>query len=461
MRPAADTAVNSRYDSFPISFARIPSACCSLSAIPTSANHEPITAAVAKTSYGCARMITVPRINPADSSDSAYAAELRRISQNSRFAPKLEKEYVREHLIRSRTLIRVACAFAVVFGISRAIARIVSSVPNAFVMISLALAISSSLILAAIAWSRAFERVYLRWAEIIVPTRNSIVAITIAMVASQGQLEVLVILPLILMGPFFFLGLQFRAALLSAVVTALSFIVSAAAFELTLPVSLQSGALVVLALVASAIAARDLERRSRIYFLETRVIAELAEHDALTGMKNRRILDEHLLRLWRQAVEDDSTIAVLLIDVDHFKAYNDRYGHQAGDQALRRVAQHIQTFVRRPLDIVARYGGEEFAALLYDVDEGEAAKVADRIRHAVETLNIEHASSPTSKAVTVSIGLAVVRPMAERNPHGALQLADQALYDAKLQGRNKVEVLGERDYEMLQTGSFVQASAAG
>jgi diguanylate cyclase (GGDEF)-like protein len=405
-------------------------------------------------------MPTVPRLDLSAFPDSAYAAELQRGSQHLRFTAKLEAEYVRDHLIRSHTLIRVVCVLAILFGSSRAVEHLSSGASDTFVLVSLAFVISVSIILTAIAWSPAFERVYLPWAGIVVPVRNSVVAISIAMAAGHGQLEVLTMLPLILIGPFFFLGLRFRTALLSGVMTVISFMVSAAAFELALPIALRLYAFLVMGLVACAIAARHLEHRARISFLETRLIAELAEHDALTGMKNRRIFDEHLLRLWRQAIEDRCTIAVLLIDVDHFKAYNDRYGHQAGDQALRRVAQHVQTFVRRPLDILARYGGEEFAVVLYGVDLGHAVKVADRIRHAVEELNIEHAGSQTSSGVTISVGLAVVQPTPKRNPHGALQLADQALYEAKLRGRNKVKVMNEEDYRMLETGSFSRASAS-
>jgi diguanylate cyclase (GGDEF)-like protein len=403
-------------------------------------------------------MVSASRFNPTVLPDSAYAAELQRSSRNLRFTTKLEKEYVRGHLAHSRTLIRIVCVFAVLLGFLRAVERLISGNFDAFVLSSLALVISVSLILAAISWSRSFERVYMRWAQILVPARNSIIAISIAMVAAQGQLDALTILPLVLIGPFFFLGLRFRIALLSGVITVLSFMISAAAFELPSPIALRTSELLVMGLIGCAIAAYHLEHRSRIAFLETRLTAELAEHDALTGTKNRRIFDEHLLRLWRQAIEDRCTIAVLLMDIDHFKAYNDRYGHQAGDQALRRVAQHMQTFVRRPLDILARYGGEEFAAVLYGVDVEQAVKVADRIRSAVEELNIEHTGSRTSSAVTISVGAAVVQPTPARNPLGSLQLADQALYEAKLRGRNKLEVMSEEDYRALETGSFAHAA---
>jgi diguanylate cyclase (GGDEF)-like protein len=214
-----------------------------------------------------------------------------------------------------------------------------------------------------------------------------------------------------------------------------------------------------LGLIAFAIAARHLEHLSRRSFLETRLIAELAQQDALTGVKNRRAFDEHLAQLWPRAIGDGKKLATLLIDVDHFKDYNDCYGHQAGDETLRRVAQTVQTFVRRPQDIIARYGGEEFAALLYGVDAVDANEIADRMRRAVENLRVEHRKSRTASAVTISIGVAVIEPTRERDPRGALQLADEALYQAKTRGRNRVQLMNEDDYTSLVTGAFSKGAA--
>ena len=404
-------------------------------------------------------MTSVSRLELTAFPDSAYAAELQRSSHTHRFAPQLEEEYVRERLVHDQTVIRVVCVLAVLLSISRVVGRIDTGAWDTFVVVTLAVAIAGSLVLAAIAWSSLFDRAYLKWASIIVPARNSLIAASIALAAAAGQLDALTLLPLILIGPFFFLGLGSRVAMLSGAAATLSFVLSAAIFDLALPIALRSSGLLIMGFIACAIAARHLDQRSRIAFLKTRLIAELAEHDALTGTKNRRMLDEHLLRLWRQASQDDCTIAILLIDVDHFKAYNDRYGHQAGDRTLRRVAQHLQHFVRRPLDILARYGGEEFAAILYGTDAARALEAAEQIRRAVQELGIEHDESRTSATVTVSIGLAIVQPTLGRDPHGALQLADQALYEAKLAGRNRVEVMSEEDYRVLETGSFARACA--
>jgi len=403
-------------------------------------------------------MVTELQLNLRALPDSPYAAELQR-GANLRFSPKLEAEYVRAHLASSRTLIRVACVLAALLAILRGVDQAAASRWDGILLIDFGLVIGASIVLASIAWSPAFERLYLRWAGITVPVRNSIVAAHLAAAAAHGQAEMLMVLPVLMIGPFFFLGLRFRTALFSAVLTVASFIASAIFFELAFPTALRSCAFLLMGAAACAIAARHIEKWSRTSFLESHLIADLAQHDALTGTKNRRVFDEYLTRLWQQAVTDRRAIAILLIDVDHFKAYNDRYGHQAGDQTLRRVAQTAQRFVRRPLDVLARYGGEEFAAILYDVDENQAKVIADRIRRAVAELAIEHRGSRTSAGVTISVGVAVIEPTPERNPRGALQLADQALYEAKVKGRNRIELMNDANHRMLVTGVFAMDSS--
>jgi len=150
---------------------------------------------------------------------------------------------------------------------------------------------------------------------------------------------------------------------------------------------------------------------------------------------------------------------VLLIDIDHFKPYNDLYGHQAGDQTLRRVAQAVQRFVRGPLDMLARYGGEEFAVILYDVDGNRACDIADLIRGAVAEMAIKHDGAPIAGHVTISVGVAAVEPTPDRTPRGALQLADQALYEAKVGGRNRVELMDRTAHSRMETGIFAVSPA--
>jgi diguanylate cyclase (GGDEF)-like protein len=202
-----------------------------------------------------------------------------------------------------------------------------------------------------------------------------------------------------------------------------------------------------------AFAYRGVERQLRTSFLERGLMGEMAARDGLTGLKNRGAFDDHFPRLWQQGLRDRRLLALLLIDVDHFKAYNDRYGHQAGDHALRRVAQVVQGFARRPLDMAARYGGEEFVLALFDLSVEYVQEIAEQLRSSIQSLEIVHEDSPTSPFVTASIGISVVRPKLGRSPEGAVQLADESLYSAKRGGRNCVKLV-DCDYALSTTGTF-------
>ena len=391
--------------------------------------------------------------------DSPHAAELRKARPGARFAPALEAEYVRSYLRDSRTLVRLSCTLAVLLFALRALEVAIGSAAGQSSGTAFLVAGIPSFILFWLAWSRRYERFYLPWAYPLITVRNSIVAAQLVRVAAHGQLDVVMLLPLILLGPFYFMGLQYRPALLIVSLTGASMLAAAVAFHLSPTIAFHSGSFALIAGVAFAVAAQQIEKRSRRAFLESRLVAELAQHDVLTWVKNRRVFDEYLPRLWRQAAEDGRALAILLIDVDHFKPYNDRYGHQAGDVALRKVAQAIQTCVRRPLDLVARYGGEEFTAILYDTGGGRASGAAEHIRKCVEQLAIEHRGSRAGPMLTVSIGAAVIAPDLQRSPGGALQLADEALYRAKSKGRNRVEIMDEAEYRLLETGVFSKGLA--
>jgi diguanylate cyclase (GGDEF)-like protein len=150
--------------------------------------------------------------------------------------------------------------------------------------------------------------------------------------------------------------------------------------------------------------------------------------------------------LWRHAGRDRLPVSVVLIDIDHFKAYNDHYGHQAGDRCLREVAAAVKVAAhRRPLDLVARYGGEEIIAVLFGGDRAHAESVAVGIREGVAELRIEHPASPTRPYVTVSVGVATLEPGGEYSHDLAVQLADRALYAAKAGGRDRWSTLREQD----------------
>jgi diguanylate cyclase (GGDEF)-like protein len=402
-------------------------------------------------------MSPAARPNPGDFPDSPYAAELRRSDPRGCFSPELEAEYLAIDLQHSRAVVRATTSCACVLMLTHTVEQIAARGVSGFLLVQLAAILAGSLVLASLAWSASFERRYRPVANLIVPLRNSVIALHMVQGIAQGQFEFLMVLPLMQVVPFFLLGLRFRTALIAGVLATATFIGCTIFFGLPLGLSVRSSVFLVATLIGCAVAARQLERWSRTRFLESHLVAELAQRDALTGTKNRRVFGEHLARTWQEAVRERRRIAILLIDVDHFKAYNDRYGHLAGDEALRRVARALQAFVHRPLDVLARYGGEEFAAILYDAAGRDAHGVADRMRRAVMELAIEHRGSPTAETLTISIGVAAIEPVIERDCRGALQLADQALYEAKVKGRNTVEFMDDVEYTVLATGVFANA----
>ena len=176
-----------------------------------------------------------------------------------------------------------------------------------------------------------------------------------------------------------------------------------------------------------------------------RRLDQLSRHDALTDLANRRHVDEFLQQVWDRARHDGDEVAVLMMDIDHFKSYNDHYGHPEGDACLRDVAQTIEAHLRQPGDLVGRFGGEEFIAVLSRTPLGKAIIAGERVREGVRAMNRVHAASATDAIVTVSIGAASVRPgRHERSPERLLALADQALYHAKSGGRDRVAALSDQ-----------------
>jgi diguanylate cyclase (GGDEF)-like protein/PAS domain S-box-containing protein len=170
-----------------------------------------------------------------------------------------------------------------------------------------------------------------------------------------------------------------------------------------------------------------------------RLVENLAMADGLTGVANRRRFEEKMDMEWRRAMRDRSLLSVLMIDVDHFKPYNDLYGHVMGDSCLRQIAVAAQEVIHRSSDLFARYGGEEFVAVLPNTDSGGAQLVAEQIRRAVEMLGLPHSASP-SGVVTVSVGCATRTLGHDSTSTVLVDAADQALYQAKSAGRNRVEV---------------------
>ncbi|MCS6988146.1 MAG: GGDEF domain-containing protein [Chloroherpetonaceae bacterium] len=166
-------------------------------------------------------------------------------------------------------------------------------------------------------------------------------------------------------------------------------------------------------------------------------LEQLATVDSLTGIPNRRSIDETLRREWSKAMRNGEPLAAIMVDIDHFKDYNDAYGHQAGDLCLKQVANAIRASLRRSTDFVGRYGGEEFLVLLENSDWEKAAKMAEKICEAVRELRIPHSASATAKVVTVSAGVNVTIPKPQSSIEKFIGDADAALYQAKRKGRKQ------------------------
>lgn len=387
--------------------------------------------------------------------DSIYAAELQKGPPSGRFAPPLEAQFVRSTLRSSLTIVRLASTLTVLLIALRGLERLLAGIALPLPVNGMTLGVTgSSLILLWLAWSRQYERLYLPVAWVLVPLRNVLITVQAVHAATLGAQDALIVLPLLIIGPMFFVALPFRAGLLAAALACIAELFAAHWFDLPPHVAVGTAGFLVTTLLTCAVAAWVIEKHVRRAFLESELIGELAQQDVLTWTKNRRIFDESLARLWRQATSDGRLLSILLIDIDYFKAYNDRYGHQAGDVALRQAAQAIQCCARRPLDLVARYGGEEFGVILFDTDRAGAQATAEAMRRAVQGLSLKHDGSRCSDVLTISVGVAVVEPTAWRNPYGALQLADEALYQAKSKGRNRVELMDDVAHRLLVTGEF-------
>lgn len=168
------------------------------------------------------------------------------------------------------------------------------------------------------------------------------------------------------------------------------------------------------------------------------LLRKLVFLDGLTGVFNRRYFDQQLPVEWARAARSFSPLSVIMIDVDYFKAFNDRYGHQAGDDCLRQIAATLKRGLKRPADLVARYGGEEFACILPDTANDDALALAAELEHTVRDLKIPHAASSLARVVTVSVGLATRTVDSVGDALALLGLADAQLYDAKQSGRGRV-----------------------
>ena len=388
--------------------------------------------------------------------ESAAGRQLRMGFKGLRFEPPLESEFRIARAEASRRQIRYNLLLAVVLIGAFAImdrwllgdaSQLVPDVLRFGVLVPLiALAIAST-------YSHAYVRLYPLLMQFVAPVAGVCVVLIEIRAARSGVHLVFATLVITTIYLYFLVGMLFHAALRSNLLVLAAYVAIAWTAQLQGQQLAYSVMVLALANMVGAVVCYSLEKANRVSFLEARLLGEMVARDGLTGIYNRRMFDERVEELWNQAVRDQVPLAMLLIDIDCFKLFNDCYGHQAGDETLRRVAATLDRFARRPLDFTARYGGEEFATVLYDVDRAFVDDVAQRMRSEVEALAIPHERSSAAVSLTVSVGAACVRPVSGRHREGLIQLADEALYAAKHQGRNRVVVM-ETEYRNLRTGEF-------
>ena len=255
----------------------------------------------------------------------------------------------------------------------------------------------------------------------------------------------------IIMAVFLPVGLTFRQSLLAALGVAGSVTAAGALMgdQAHLGEHVQLSLLLLFAAFVGSVGAYLREHAERDQFLLRRILHRRAMFDPLTGIGNRRFFDEQAATALKQARRERADLHFAILDVDHFKLFNDHYGHHAGDVALRRVAQTIRSSLRRPLDVTARLGGEEFGLILYGAGQHEAARIAEEIVSAIAALCIPHQASPTGPCLTASIGLA--RFDGQEAIEHLYRRADQLLYEAKSLGRNRARV---------EPGTIAQGSPA-
>ena len=357
-----------------------------------------------------------------------------------RFDGELEREFEAQHRAAARRWVRISTlvALSTTLGfavIDHFVLGFRNPVPDA---IRFGLQLPIVLIALAVTSQRFYRRWYQPAIQIGAPLFG-IGLVVMAAYASPAQVPLVSArLLLVTFFIYFMLGMRFRVALRSNVIVTLAYLAASVLDAVPGPVAVYQLFALLCANLIGAAGCYALEHANRLAFLERRRLEEVAAHDGLTGLFNRAAFEEQIRELWSRAVRDRRPVSVLLIDIDHFKAYNDHYGHQAGDDCLRRVAQAICGAAKRqPLDFVARYGGEELVAVLYGASRGEAEEVAHAVLSAVSGLGIEHLAADGRQHVTVSMGVATQEAALEASHDRAVKLADRALYTAKRHGRDR------------------------
>jgi diguanylate cyclase (GGDEF)-like protein len=390
-----------------------------------------------------------------DNYGSPYAEQLERGFKSLRFEGLLEREFRDFYVARNLPRARLSGLIALIVVLAVTCIDLLLGASSAASLNTLRLGVLCPLLVVlGVAISvPAAQRYYTEVVAVGVTLIGFVVTYIAHLGALAGSSYVLAGLVIVVLYGCLFLGLLFNVAITITCVMIVGHFVTGIGVALPLDALYYSTAILGGAAVVGGISAYNLEHALRTNFLETRRLNELAERDGMTGLYNRRIFDHYVERLWRQSRRDGTAVAIIFVDIDFFKVYNDLYGHQAGDDCLKRVARCIARGAKRPFDFAARYGGEEFVLILYGPPDDYAHSVPEQIRRNVLDLAIPHDGSQVAKYVTVSVGLALATPQTTRSLAGAIQTADEALYQAKREGRNRL-VFKDSDSDDVETGNF-------
>jgi len=394
------------------------------------------------------------KLNP-EGQGSPFADQLKRGFKKLRFSGLLEKEFRDFYVAQNLPRARLSGLIALILVLVITCIDLVLGTPTGEALNALRLGVLCPLLIVmGVASSlRVTQRYYTEIIAVGVTLIGIVVTYIAHIAALAGASYVLAGLVLVVLYGCLFLGLLFTVAIgVSAVLIGahlvIGIVMGLSFNEVYYTTAILSGAAVI-----GGLAAYNFEYAVRTNFLETRLLNELAERDGMTGLYNRRIFDDYVQRIWRQSRREGVAVAIIFVDIDFFKIFNDLYGHQAGDDCLKRVAQCIARGAKRPFDFSARYGGEEFVLVLYGPPEEYARAVPEQIRRDVLELAIPHGESLAAKYVSVSVGIAFARATSTRSMAGVIQTADEALYQGKREGRNRV-VFKDSDDSSIETGNF-------
>jgi diguanylate cyclase (GGDEF)-like protein len=356
-----------------------------------------------------------------------------------RFPQPLEQQFRRDHLLASQPWVRLSLlvALATTTGfaiIDHSVIHATNAVPDV-VRFGLQLPV---LLICLLATSR---NLYARWYELLIQLVSPLFGIGTVLMASFARPEHVALVGsrvlLVAFFMYFMLGLRAVQAVRLNAVMAIAFAAAGVSEVMRTDVATYLSFALLCANVIAFSGAYALEHANRTAFLERQLLEEIASLDGLTQLLNRQTFEVRAQALWDDAANTGKSVCVIMIDVDHFKLYNDHYGHQAGDECLRRVATAIRGSMSETQSLVGRYGGEEIVAISVDDLDNSARHVADRIVEHVAQLDIAHASSPSSHRVSVSVGATTQTPPLTQSFSTMLKLADSALYTAKRDGRNR------------------------